>query len=104
MQRFFFKLNSSIGESWDFHRTSIYQFLIFYFNTYKEKISSKSFQVASFLINNFEDPFIVLRYGSYFMYAHKEVFYWFIKFYLTFSVVPFMQICNFFQSKLWEEY
>lgn len=75
MQILFFRLNSSIGESWDFHRTRIYLFLGFDFNTHKEKVIRKYFQVDYFLINYFEDPFIVLRYGCYFMYAHKGVFY-----------------------------
>lgn len=53
-------------------------FYFFYFNTYKEKMIGKS--LASCLMKNFEDPFIILRYGSYFMYAHKGMFYWFMKF------------------------
>lgn len=71
MQRYFLKLVSSIGESWHFHRSSIYLFLNF--KTYKETIVSKSSKVASlFFANNFKDLFVVHRCESYFMYAHEE--------------------------------
>lgn len=71
----FLKSNSKVGEGRDFIGTTIYLFLILDFNTHTEKVICKSFRVASLLINKFKDPFTVLRYGSYFIYAHKGDFY-----------------------------